>query len=96
MGEKDEETHRHVGTGYRVHHPKDQLEVCGEVDILVGGQNSIHPIRDHFNKVRVLHQPGGIEGEREGSLVGLVVPAEVVVEERPQMGFLLHVCATAH
>ena len=90
------ETHRHVRAGYGVHHPKDQLEVCGEVDILIGGQDRIHPIRDHFDKVGVLHQPGGVEGEREWGLVGLVVPAEVVVEERPQVGLLLHVCATAH
>ena len=90
------ETHRHVRAGYGIHHPKDQLEVCGEVNIFVGGQNRIHPIRDHFDKVGVLYQPGGVEGEREGGLVGLVVPAEVVVEEGPQVGFLLHIGATAH
>ena len=90
------EIYRHVGAGYGVHHPKDQLEVCGEVNILIGGQNSIHPIRDHFDKVGVLHQPGGVEGKREGGLVGLVVPAEVVVEQGPQMGLFLHICATAH
>ena len=90
------ETHRHIRAGYRVHHPKDQLEVCGEINIFIGGQHSIHPIGDHLDKVRVLHKPGGIEGEGEGSLVCLVVPSEVVVQQSSQVGLLLHIRATAH
>jgi len=87
---------RHIRAGYRVHHPKDQLEVCGEINIFIGGQHSIHPIGDHLDKVRVLHKPGGIEGEGEGSLVCLVVPSEVVVQQSSQVGLLLHIRATAH
>ena len=88
--------HRHVGAGDGIYHPEDELEVGGEVDVLVDGQHLIHPVGDHVHKVGVLHQPGGVEGEGQGRLVGLVVAAEVVHEEGVQVGLLLHVGAAAH
>ena len=92
----DRKTYRHVGARNGVHHPEDELEVCCEVDILVGGQHGVHPVLDDLDEVGVLHQPRGVEGEGERGLVGLVVPPEVVVKEGSQVRLLLHVRATAH
>ena len=64
-------------------HPLNDLELSDKVDIVVGGGNVGHPLVEDLGESLVGDQPGGVEGEREGSAVGAVVALKVVVQQLP-------------
>ena len=69
---------RHCAGG--VLHPLDDLELGGEVNVVVGGGNEGHPLVQHLGEALVGDEPGGVEGEGEGGSVGAVVTLKVVVQ----------------
>ena len=81
------------GAGW-VLHPLNDLELSGEVDIVVGGGNEGHPLVEDLGESLVGDQPGGVEREGEGSPVGAVVALKVVVQQLPAKQVLL--CTSLH
>ena len=79
---------RHCAGG--VLHPLDDLELGGEVNVVVGGGNEGHPLVQHLGEALVGDEPGGVEGEGEGGSVGAVVTLEVVVQQLPVRKVLIH------
>ena len=72
---------RHSSRG--VLHPLDNLELGGEVNVIVGGGNVGHPLVEDVSEALVGDQPGWVEREGEGSSVGAIVSLKVVVQQLP-------------
>lgn len=72
---------RHSSCG--VLHPLDNLELGGEVNVIVSGGNVGHPLVEDVSEALVGDQPGGVKGEGEGSSVGAIVSLKVVVQQLP-------------
>ena len=70
-------------------HPLNDLELSGEVDIVVGGGNVGHPLVEDVSEALVGDQPGWVEREGEGSSVGAIVSLKVVVQQLPGDRFSL-------
>ena len=56
-------------------------KLCDEVNIGIVGQHFVHPVLQDVVKPLVGDEPGRVEGERERSLVGVVVTVEVVHQQ---------------
>merc|ERR550539_253794 len=74
-------------------HPLNDLELSDKVDVVVGGGNVGHPLVEDLGESLVGDQPGGVEGEREGGTVGAVVTLKVLVQQLPELVFVVDVAA---
>ena len=61
------------------------LKLCDEVDIVVGAEDMADPLAKGVVESLVGDEPGRVEGEGEGRLVGGVVPLKVVLQHRTEL-----------
>lgn len=65
----------------RVLDPLDDLGHGYEVDVVVVGEDLVHPEEEGVQELGVVFQPSGVEVQAEGRAVLLVMAVKIVVQE---------------
>lgn len=71
----------HLRSGSGILDPLDNLCHRHEVNVVVIGQDLIHPVKERFEELRVVLEPGCMEVETQRRTVLVVMAIKVVVEE---------------
>lgn len=67
--------------GFGILHPLDNLRHCGEVDVIMVGQDFIDPVEEGVEEFGVVLQPSGVEVKTKWRSVCVIMTLEVVVQE---------------
>merc|ERR1719244_1144813 len=77
-------------------HPLDYLWFSDEVNVRISQKDVVHPLLEDIIEALVTDQPGGIERERQGSLVGPIMTLEVVLQQLLELILVVNVGTRRH